>query len=90
MIRRTDSDQYPSGWRYALHFGSLEPDHSRFPTLPDGPIRRYDNAHEDAKGHELHTAPDPDPTIIDFPGMLSLYKRFWGEIPKNRVGLEES
>jgi hypothetical protein len=63
-IRRTDDDAYPSGWRYTLHFGALAPSSE---TLDDGTIRRYDNSHEDTKGHELHTASDPEPTTIEFP-----------------------
>lgn len=84
-IHRTSDGAYPSGWRYALHYGARDPDAATVPTLADGTIRRYDNAHEDTKGHELHVAPDPEPTIIEFLGMVKLYKRFWGEIPKARV-----
>lgn len=85
MIRRTTADGYPSGWRYALHYGALDPEESPVPTLADGTIRRYDNAHEDTKGHELHVAPDPEPRTVEFPGMVELYERFWDEIPKRRV-----
>nr|WP_276682446.1 DUF6516 family protein [Haloquadratum walsbyi] len=46
MRRTTDTDAYPSGWKYTLHLG----------TLQDLTLIRYDNAHEDTKGHELHTA----------------------------------
>jgi len=53
-IRRTSDSTYPSGWRYTFHYGSLTPDEG---TLEDGTIRRYDNAHEDTKGHEFHIAP---------------------------------
>jgi len=42
----TDTETYPSGWKYTLHLGTLE----------DLTLVRYDNAHEDTKGHELHTA----------------------------------
>lgn len=82
-VRRTDAEAYPSGWRYTLHYGVLTagPD-----TLEDGTIRRYDNAHEDTKGHERHVAPDPDPDPVEFPGMAELYERFWDEIPKPRFG----
>jgi hypothetical protein len=27
-------------------------------------------------------APDPEATIIEFPGMVELWDRFWNEIPK--------
>jgi len=85
MIRRTSDAAYPSGWRYALHYGAVAPDAIDGPTLADGTIRRYDNAHEDTKGHEIHVAPDPEPEDIDFPGMVELYDRFWEEIPKARI-----
>ena len=85
MIRRSADDAYPSGWRYALHYGAVATDAIDGPTLDDGTIRRYDNAHEDTKGHELHVAPDPTPTTIQFPGMVELYDRFWNEIPKARI-----
>lgn len=84
-IRRTDDPSYPSGWRYALHYGALDADAVDAPTLEDGTIRRYDNAHEDTKGHELHVAPDSEPAEVEFPGMTELYARFWDEIPKPRV-----
>jgi len=82
-VRRTDSSAYPSGWRYTLHYGRLEPESD---TLEDGTIRRYDNSHEDTKGHELHVASNPEPETIEFPGMEELYERFWDEIPKPRFG----
>lgn len=82
-VRRTDDDAYPSGWRYTLHYGALT---AGSETLDDGTIRRYANAHEDTKGHELHAAPDPEPEIIEFPGIEELYERFWDEIPKSRFG----
>lgn len=84
-VRRTDANAYPSGWRYALHYGAVAPEAVEQPTLEDGTIRRYDNAHEVTKGHELHTAPDPEPVRIEFPGMVELYERFWNEIPRPRV-----
>ena len=77
---RTDREAYPSGWAYTLHYGAMDPDPPR--TLDDGTIRRYENSHEDTKGHELHVAPDPEPETIEFPGMIDLWNRFWGEIPK--------
>ena len=83
---RTDRDAYPSGWAYSLHYGTTMPDPPR--TLKDGTIRRYDNAHEETKGHELHTPPDPDPERIEFPGMVKLWDQFWSEIPKSAFELE--
>lgn len=84
-IRRTTDDAYPSEWRYAMHYGARDPESVDRSTLGDGTIRRYDNAHEDTKGHERHVAPDPNPVAIEFPGMAELYARFWCEVPKSRV-----
>jgi hypothetical protein len=83
LVRRTSDPSYPSGWRYTFHYGALTPDTG---TLEDGTIRRYDNAHEDTKGHERHVAPDPEPKAVEFPGIEELYERFWDEIPKDRFG----
>lgn len=77
---RTTWDANPSGWAYRLHYGATRPDPPA--TLDDGTIRRYDNSHEDTKGHELHAAPDPEPEAIAFPGTVELWDRFWSEIPK--------
>lgn len=82
---KTTAEAYPSGWAYSLHYGALEPDPPR--TLDDGTIRRYDNAHEDTKGHELHVAANAEPKRIDFPGMAALWHRFWSEIPKPEIDL---
>jgi hypothetical protein len=79
FTRRTTDSAYQSGWTYALHYGAQDPDPPR--TLPDGTIRRYDNAHEDTKGHELHVTDQPT-RVIQFPGMVALWQRFWSEIPK--------
>jgi len=82
-VRRTSDAAYPSGWRYTFHYGALTAGDD---TLADGTIRRYDNAHERTKGHELHLAPDPEPTVVEFPGIEDLYERFWDAIPKDRFG----
>lgn len=67
-IIQTDARKYPSGWKYALHYGEIG----------GQTLLRYDNAHELTKGHERHT---PDTTeTIEFPGMADLYRRFRGEI----------
>lgn len=79
FVLRTTRDAYPSGWAYSLHYGTRKPDPPN--TLEDGTIRRYDNSHEDTKGHELHVAPEPTPKRIEFPGMVALWNRFWSEIP---------
>lgn len=64
----TDSDTYPCGWKYSLHFGDTD----------GNVVARYDNAHEIEKGHERHTADGVE--IIDFPGMMDLYDRFLREV----------
>ncbi|RJT04707.1 DUF6516 family protein [Halococcus sp. IIIV-5B] len=86
-VRRTEDAAYPSSWRYTLHYGALVPNPPK--TLEDGTIRRYDNSHEDTKGHELHTTDQPTGTI-QFPGMVELYERFWSEIPKPRFEPSEN
>jgi len=83
---RTDGDTYSSGWAYKLHYGATEPDPPH--TLADGTIRRYDNSHEDTKGHELHVAPETEPDRIKFPGIVELWNRFWSEIPKSEFEVE--
>jgi hypothetical protein len=80
FVQRTDSEAFPSGWRYTFHYGALDPD--TLGSLSDGTIRRYDNAHEDTKGHERHVAQDPEPAIIEFPGIVELWEQFWAEVPK--------
>jgi len=62
----TDTETYPSGWKYTLHLGTLE----------DLTLIRYDNSHEDTKGHERHTAAG-DTDDIDFPGMEERLVAFW-------------
>lgn len=69
LIRQTDSEQYPSGWSYSLHFGEIG---------DDDPILRYDNSHERLKGHERHTGGEVEQ--IEFPGMFDLYDRFRREV----------
>jgi len=67
-IATTDDDAYPSGWRYALHYGTIDGE----------TVLRYDNAHEETKGHEKHVGDTVEQ--IDFPGMTALYERFLGRI----------
>ncbi|MFW6436327.1 MAG: toxin-antitoxin system TumE family protein [Halococcoides sp.] len=66
LRRTTDTEVYPSGWKYTLHLGTLE----------DLTLVRYDNAHEDTKGHELHTAAG-DIHDVEFPGMEERLIEFW-------------
>jgi len=86
FVMRTSADAYPSGWAYKLHYGATQPNPPD--TLDDGTIRRYDNSHEDTKGHELHAALDPEPTAIEFPGMVELWDRFWRESPKTELEVD--
>lgn len=66
-IRPTeDTKTYPSGWKYRLHLG----------TLDDLTLIRYDNSHEDTKGHEHHTAAG-DSGDVEFTGMADLPVTFW-------------
>jgi len=74
-IATTDDDAYPSGWRYALHYGTVDGE----------TILRYDNAHEDTKGHEKHTGAAVE--RIDFPGMVTLYERFLERVRADRDDL---
>jgi len=53
------------GGKYRLHLGTLE----------DLTLIRYDTAHKDTKGHELHTAAGD--TDVEFPGMEALLTGFW-------------
>lgn len=68
-IYRTDDPQYPSGYRYALHYGFLD---------GQGVILRYDNENQTPGRHERHT-PDGIKEIA-FPGMMELRDRFTNEI----------
>ena len=68
-IIKTDDAQYPSGYRYALHYGYLD---------GRGVILRYDNENETVGRHERHTADGVN--AIEFPGMLELRDRFMREI----------
>ena len=68
-IIQTDDPQYPSGYRYALHYGYTD---------GRGTILRYDNENETAERHERHTPDDID--TITFPGMMTLRNQFIEEI----------
>jgi len=68
-IIRTDDDQYPSGYRYALHYGYVD---------DRGTILRYDNENQTPGRHECHT--EDDVNKIEFPGMLELRDQFLREI----------
>lgn len=68
-IMRTDDPKYPSGYRYALHYGHTD---------GRGTILRYDNENRTTGRHERHTADDIE--TIEFPGMMALRDRFLDEI----------
>jgi len=67
-IRRTDDAQYPCGYDYTLYYG----------TKDGKTLLRYDNAHEQSKGHERHTGDEV--TEVAFPGIVELFDRFQREI----------
>ena len=67
-VRRTDSEQYPCGYDYTLHYGTIDGE----------TLLRYDNAHERHKGHERHTSAGVE--AIEFPGMEALIQRFEREL----------
>lgn len=73
VIRRkifgTDEPQFPSGYRYALHYGYTD---------GRGTILRYDNENQTPGRHERHTPEGVEE--IDFLGMMELRDRFLDEI----------
>ena len=59
VLRPIDgTETYPLCWKYTLHLGTLD-------ALT---LVRYDNSHEDTKGHEHHTAAG-DLDGVEFPEM---------------------
>ena len=68
-IIRTDDPLYPSGYRYALHYGYTD---------GRGTILRYDNENETPGRHECHSSDTV--TEIEFPGMVTLRDQFLSEI----------
>jgi hypothetical protein len=68
-IYRTDDPQFPSGYRYAFHYGYTD---------GRGTILRYDNENERPGRHERHTPEGVEE--IEFPGMMTLRDRFIDEI----------
>lgn len=68
-IIRTDDEQFPSGYRYSLHYGYTD---------GRGTILRYDNENQTPGRHEKHT---PDHIEeIEFPEMMKLRTRFLEKI----------
>jgi hypothetical protein len=73
VLRPTEATKtYPSGWKYTLHLGTLV---------------RFDNAHEDTKGHEYHTAAG-DADDVQFPGMEELLVDFWASADEYWDGVD--
>jgi len=68
-ILRTDDPQFPSGYRYAFHYGYTD---------GRGTILRYDNENETPGRHERHTVDGVE--AIEFPGILTLRRRFVEEV----------
>lgn len=68
-ISQTDDSRFPSGYRYAFHYGYVD---SR------GTILRYDNENRTPSRHERHASEDIEE--IEFPGMMALRDRFLREI----------
>ena len=71
-IFRTDDRQFPSGYRYALHYGYAD---------GRGTILRYDNENRTPGRHERHTLDSV--TAIAFPGIVELRERFLDEIDEH-------
>lgn len=68
-ILQTDDTRFPSGYRYALHYGYTDGRRT---------ILRYDNENETPGRHERHTADGIE--TIEFPGMVTLRRRFINEV----------
>ena len=62
---------------------------------PDGTVVRVfcmrtdRDAYPSGWAYKLHYgATEPDPDVIEFPGMVELWERFWSEIPKSEFEVE--
>lgn len=71
-IIQTDDPQYPSGYRYALHYGYTD---------GRGTILRYDNENQTIGRHERHTRDGV--AEIEFPGMMELRDQFIEEVDQH-------
>lgn len=67
-VVKTDDDEYPSGWKYRLHYGTIDGE----------TLVRYDNSHEKQKGHEKHTGEEV--REIKFSTMENLLQRFHQDV----------
>ena len=65
------SDRYPEGVKYSMQYGRVD----------GGTIIRYDNFpdHPGASRHHKHQE-DGSVTDVDFPGLLTLFRRFKQEV----------
>lgn len=65
VIAVPESDKFPEGIKYRMHYGTLDGD----------TILRYDNS------HGIHERHDGDETAeIEYPGAEALYRRFIREL----------
>lgn len=71
-IIRTDDPEYPSGWKYRLHYGTLDGE----------TIVRYDNSHEKQRGHDRHVGDRTE--SVEFTTMQEIYRRFLEDVEKLR------
>jgi len=71
-VVKTDDDEYPCGWKYRLHYG----------TVGGKTLLRYDNSHERQKGHEKHTGDETHG--VEFSTMENLLRRFHREVKDRR------
>lgn len=67
-VVKTDDREYPSGWKYRLHYGTTEGE----------TIVRYDNSHERSKGHERHIGDRI--AVIEFTSMTDVLQRFYRDV----------
>jgi hypothetical protein len=68
-IIRTEDEQFPSGYRYSLHYGYTD---------GRGTILRYDNENHTPGRNQKHTPDRIEET--EFPGMVKLRTRFLEKI----------
>ena len=69
-VGRPESEKFPDGITYRLHYG----------TATGATLVRYDNSHG---VHERHTAEGLDEDY-DFPGYDAVQNRFWTEVEQHR------
>lgn len=69
VLRVPESEKFPEGIKYRLHYGTRDGD----------TILRYDNSHG---VHEKHVGDEVE--IIEYPGIAALYRRFLRELPADQ------